>query len=142
VPETASDLLRRVVDDYGVLVSIAGASSEPRETGRASRFNEYTFGFEAGILTVAAHGPDDTIRLLESATELLFISTLTMEPPWASAVACGVTWVWRLTNQQGYPDGLQVEFGSDSGLLSVQLMCETAALTAKAVVALDGQFSG
>lgn len=32
-------------------------------------------------------------------------------PPWSACIGLGARWLWELTNQQGYTDGLRFEFG-------------------------------
>ena len=36
----------------------------------------------------------------------------TSSAPWSGCIGSGVRWAWRLTNQQGYPDGVRLEFGN------------------------------
>jgi hypothetical protein len=37
------------------------------------------------------------------------------ESPWSSCLGLGVCWGWRLTNHQGYADGVRLEFGAGAG---------------------------
>lgn len=40
--------------------------------------------------------------------------------PWSACIGFGVRWAWRLTNQQGYPDGVRLELaGSDKASSTV-----------------------
>jgi hypothetical protein len=32
--------------------------------------------------------------------------------PWGICLGAGACWLWQLTNQQGYPDGVRLEFGN------------------------------
>jgi hypothetical protein len=138
------DLLRRVVDGFGNLVTVSGARSEPVAADRPARFEQYTFQFERGTLTVAAVGADDSIRLVEEQTSLEYVERLSESAPWAGAIGHGVLFAWQLTNHAGFADGVQIEFGwaseTPSGHLRVQLVCEASELTAAIVRELDGQF--
>jgi hypothetical protein len=139
------DLLRRVVDDFGNLLAVTGSRAEAVSAGRPTRFEQYAFRFERGTLSVLADGSDDSIQVFEDETLLDHVELLTDTAPWAGAVGHGVMFAWRLKNQSGYADGLQIEFGWGSeppgGHLCVQLVCVASELTASIVRALDGQFN-
>ena len=139
-----SDLLSRVVNEFGDLVAVLGARSEPAIPAQPTVFEQYSFRFDRGTLTVAADGSDDSVRLIEGETTLPHRAPLTLVEPWSGAVGRGVLWAWLLTNQSGFVDGFQIEFGWGSGTpngnLGIQLVCEASALTAAMVRELDGQF--
>lgn len=69
------------------------------------------------------------------------LGTLTPEPsetliesgnsaPWSACMGFGICWAWRLTNQQGYSDGVRLEF-SEPGEVSravVELIVAASAI--------------
>lgn len=58
------DLLRRVVEQFGNLVSVAGTTDFAPEPGDLnSRFCEYVFFFVEGSLVITAESVDDAVRL-------------------------------------------------------------------------------
>lgn len=62
---------------------------------------------------LAAVPEDDTLAVRVGAPERDGVEDVSAvgRPPWADCVGQTVSWVWRLTNQQGYTDGS----GSSSG---------------------------
>jgi hypothetical protein len=57
---------------------------------------------------------DDTLAvslgaLVSSENETLIEST--HSAPWSACLGLGLRWAWSLTNQQGYLDGVRLEFG-------------------------------
>lgn len=133
-------LTKRVVDEFGSLISISGGTEEPADRTTPARFEQYEFVLEHGCFTASTDPDNDTLLLVEQRMTLPHIAPLTESKPWSAAVGSGVLWVWLLENHNGYQDGLQLEFGWSSGNFSVQLMCEASGLTAAAVLELDGQF--
>ena len=101
----------------------------------ADRFEELTFSFERGTLSVAAEGEFDTVALREGGPTLASSTDLAHSDPWAEAVRCGPLWLWTLTNQQGFVDGFQAQFADGSGkTVSVQLMCAASSFSVARVV--------
>jgi hypothetical protein len=37
---------------------------------------------------------------------------ITASSPWRTCIGAGACWLWQLTNQQGYADGVRLEFGN------------------------------
>lgn len=69
--------------------------------------------FEGATASVYAEPDFDTIRLeLGDLTvrEGCYVKSATTVKPWVAAVGRSPTWIWLLTNQQGYEDGLRFEF--------------------------------
>jgi Family of unknown function (DUF6334) len=106
------DTLARVCDDGGRLVGVSctrfvgDPGDHPLVTAVALRFESLTAGFRVV--------PDDDtlaasvgVLAAESDEEVMDLGG---EPPWSSCLGLGVCWGWRLTNQQGYTDGVQLEF--------------------------------
>lgn len=108
------DTLASVFNDGGRLVGVSCAlfvgapSDHPFVTAIALRFEHLTAVFRA----VPA---DDTLAAslgplpLEADEEVV---DLDGEPPWSSCLGLGICWGWRLTNQQGYTDGVRLEFSA------------------------------
>lgn len=132
-----TDLVREAADRYGLLRSVVGAHAFHASAGRDDRYDEYVFEFDCGSLTVTAEPSDDSIRLGGEGATLLHLTDLSNEEPWARLIGCGVLWIWRLTNQNGFVDGLQLELGQPGECWSVQLMCEGSALSARSLGSLD-----
>lgn len=134
-------LMRRVVEEFGNLISVAGGSDWPIDPVAPQSFWQYEFQFEHGCLTVSANPDDDTVRLKDGRMDLAHAVLLHDRTPWSTAVGCRVRWIWTLSNQQGYRDGLQIEFTRERSTVSVQLMCMASAIVAACVTELEGQFA-
>lgn len=133
-----NEAVRQAAEDFGCLVSVAGARAYPPEGETTNvRYDEYLFRFERGALVVTAEPSDDTIRLSTAGATLPNVVELTGEEPWDRLIGCGVIWIWLLTNHRGHADGFQVEFGRPGSCWSRQLMCEGAALSARSLATLD-----
>ncbi|MGI8591400.1 MAG: DUF6334 family protein [Nakamurella sp.] len=133
------ELMKRVVDGFGALISLAGGSVDPVDPAFPARFDQYEFAFEHGYLTVSAAADDDTVRLTTGRMTLPYAVQLTDSAPWSAAVGSGVMWIWTLQNQNGYQDGVQVQFGWSSGNVTAQLMCMASGVITSRVLELDGQ---
>lgn len=120
-----TEVSKEIVDSYGALAEVRG---RPLSGGGLAGL---MLGFERGAVMIEAVGDDDTISVRavrEGDGEVL--SELT---PWRDGIGRGVIWVWSLTNQQGYQDGLQLEFGKPAqpdqpDQLSVQIMAAASVL--------------
>jgi len=132
-----TELVRKAVDTFGRLIAVHAGSEVPGE-GPASvtRFEEYTFTFEHGSVTVTADGETDSLTVGETSGTWLDVADLSGRPPWAEAIGCGILWLWLIENQNGYVDGVQIEFADGTGKhVTVQLMCLASALSASRIVA-------
>jgi hypothetical protein len=109
----------------------------PPDTERDYRYEEYVFGFEHGSFTVTAEASDDSIRLGATGATLPYVTDLSGEDPWSRLIGCGILWIWRMTNQNGYFDGLQLEFARPGECWSVQLMCGASAFSPASFGPLD-----
>ena len=123
------DTLTKIVYESGPLVSVASLRFEDDAnfvTAVGLRFGSISAVFRA----VDA---DDTLAvslgtLVSSENETLIEST--HSAPWSACMGLGLRWAWRLTNQQGYPDGVRLEFGDPdrpSGLI-VELTVAASAI--------------
>jgi hypothetical protein len=132
-----NDLVREAAEHYGSLRSVAGVHAFRPNAARDSRYDEYVFAFDRGSLTVTAEPSDDSIHLGGTGATLPHVTDLSNEEPWARLIGCGILWIWRLTNHNGFVDGLQLELGQPGECWSVQLMCEGSALSARSLGSLD-----
>jgi len=103
------DALKRIYEEGGPLVGVAYSMYNDNAnwvTAVGLRFGTISAVFRAvpdddtlnvslGPLT-----PDEDETVIE----------VTESNPWCSCVGRGVSWAWRLTNQQGYSDGARLEF--------------------------------
>lgn len=102
--------LARVFADGGRLTGVSYsvfADEHPFVTACALHFDRLTAVFRAV--------PDDD-TLAASVGELVADpNEITVDTsglhPWSQCIGLGVCWGWRLTNQQGYVDGVRLEFG-------------------------------
>lgn len=117
---------KAVVDDWGAL-------TEVRESARIDRGSPsaLALGFEHGVMLLSALGEDDTIDVRPIGTA--HGRDLSAEQPWCDAIGRRLIWGWSLTNQQGYEDGCQFEFGNQIGggqpsQLCIQVMVAASGL--------------
>lgn len=74
--------------------------------------------FEEVVASVYAEGEFDTIRIELAPLRALDeceVRDVTASKPWFQAVGCTAGWIWLLRNQQGYEDGMRLEFGMPGG---------------------------
>lgn len=112
-----------------------GALTEVRESERLGDHDlrSLALGFEHGAVLLSAVGEDDTIAI--SALPAAYGEGVSQELPWSDAIGRALIWLWSLTNQQGYEDGCQLEFGAarregqpDGDRLCVQFMVAASGL--------------
>ncbi len=117
-----ASLAKEIVDSYGAL-------TEVRESERVGDHDlrSLALGFEHGAVLLSAVGEDDTLAI--SALSAAHGEDVSKDQPWNDAVGRALIWLWSLTNQQGYEDGCQLEFGAarrqgqpDGDHLCVQVM--------------------
>ena len=136
MPREITELVRKAVDTFGPLTAVHAGSDAPGE-GPASptRFEEYTFTFEHGSITVTADGETDSLTVGETSGTWRDVVDLSGRPPWVEAIGCGTLWFWMLENQHGYVDGVQIDFADGAGKhVTVQLMCWASALDTSRIV--------
>lgn len=119
-------LAKEIVDSYGPLTEVRGCV-QAGVTGLAT----LALGFERGAVLIEAVGADDTIRL--RAVPEVEGDVLSQEAPWREAIGRGVVWVWALTNQQGYRDGNQFEFGQSAQRDQATQLCIQVVVAASAL---------
>lgn len=107
------DTLAKIYDDAGRLVGVSQTllEGDPRfVTAVGLRFESLSAIFRAVpdddtlAVSLGPIVPDPDETLVDSGSSA----------PWSDYVGFSVCWAWRLTNQQGYSDGVRLEF-SESG---------------------------
>lgn len=99
------DLLRKLVD-AGVLSSV-DKLMDPELPLAAEA---YVLRFEQLTITIGVNPDDDTVVIVEGERVGPSQTKTPVEPIWANAVGRPLRWAWLLTNQQGYRDGVQLEW--------------------------------
>jgi uncharacterized protein DUF6334 len=69
--------------------------------------------FESFFATFRAIADDDTLTASLGAIELdsdELLVDVSKSEPWSQCLGSRMPWLWRLTNQQGYDDGVRIEF--------------------------------
>src|SRR4051812_35376877 len=130
------DTLRRICDDGGRLIGVGYAlfGNDPGfVTAIGLRFESLAAVFRAvpdDDTLVAGTGP-----LVPTADEAVTQAGHSL--PWSTCMGLGVCWAWSWTNQQGYTDGVRLEF-SEPGKASqavVELLVIASAI--KVFVAIE-----
>jgi hypothetical protein len=103
------DLLRQVCDEAGRLLGVEYALFE----GDPGFVTGIGLRFESLAVRFRAVSDDDSLiaslgSLRAEADEVIVTATAT--GPWPRCLGLGVCWGWQLTNQQGYSDGVRLEF--------------------------------
>jgi hypothetical protein len=122
------DLLQEIAYEYGKLVQITGGRDEVLVPQRPVVFDQVVLTFEHGVVTVAAQGDYDTVDVRRGLGTAAHTYVLTDTEPLSRFVGHGAQWVWLLRNQQGYQDGFQIEFKSETDCLALQMICEVSLL--------------
>ena len=100
-----------------------------------ARYEPFALASLCGSITITADGETDSLTVGENSGTWLDVADLSVRPPWADAIGCGILWLWLLENQYGYVDGVQIEFADGASKnVTVQLTCWASALTASRIV--------
>jgi Family of unknown function (DUF6334) len=108
------DTLAQVIDDGGRLIAVTYALFE----GNPGFVTGCVLRFEGLTATFRAVGADDTLAAEIGGSDPgpdEEVANVSGSAPWAGCVGLGIHWGWRLTNQQGYTDGVRLEFGEPGG---------------------------
>jgi hypothetical protein len=108
------DTLCQIFEDGGRLVGVSHALFE----GDPNFITSIALRFEALTAVFTAIADDDTLEVS--------IGDLVVEPPeivvsaerrepWPACLGYSICWAWQLKNQQGYPDGVRLEFSECGG---------------------------
>jgi len=123
------DTLAKIYDDGGPLVGVSYALFE----GNPQFITAVELRFESFTVVLRAVPDDDTLAVSLSLLEPTPGEKLTEASnsgPWPACMGLGICWAWRLTNQQGYSDGVRLEFSEPDGISSavVELLVVASAL--------------
>jgi hypothetical protein len=130
------DLLADICDNGSPLIGVTCTlfSGDPRFITAAG------LQFESIAVTCRANPDDDTLSMsLGSLTaepdEKLIVVGNTL--PWSNCLGLSVNWGWELTNQQGYVDGVRIEFQCGGVLPTFVVELIVAASAIKVFVAVN-----
>lgn len=73
---------------------------------------------ESTIATIYVEPDFDTLRLELSEMRVgadCYSSITTFTTPWSNIIGKCLSWIWLLTNQQGYEDGMRFQFSANEG---------------------------
>lgn len=122
-------LARKVVDGFGALVRITGSNEFEYPLGGPTRLSEVEFVFTHGTVLIAARD-DDTVEMSEGNLTHTHRVDLASLRPWSDAISSrGLGWIWLMKNQNGYLDGIQLQFLRHDGSFTVQMICEASELS-------------
>jgi hypothetical protein len=90
----------------------------------------YVLRFEQLTLTICVNPDDDTVVLVEGERIAPSQMKGEAEAIWSNAVGRPLRWAWLLTNQQGYGDGVQLDFArpEEARGVCLQLLAVASAL--------------
>ena len=116
------DILRKLTYEAGTFVSaeefIFDTDSPDFVVGMALHFEQLSFHFDA-------QPDDDTIAISLTppvpAADHLRLS-VSDRIPWSAVSGHGCRWAWLLTNQQGYTDGVRLEFTTQPAATFVEFV--------------------
>lgn len=107
------NVLRQACYDGGTLRHVREASLDPG----SPRIAAIELQFDALTITIAAVSDDDTVQILPGPIQTA--SCPGSGPLWPLCVGKSLQWAWLMTNQQGYTDGVRLEFGESDNPESV-----------------------
>jgi hypothetical protein len=117
------DTLKRICDEGGRLVSVVYAIFEGDSLkGDLPFVVAMGFQFESIAVVFRARPDDDTIAAITGPLERLpdeVMADFSNAAPWSDCLGCHVGWAWQLTNQQGYGDGVRIEFAESNVVIEL-----------------------
>lgn len=114
-------ILYKVVNEAGRLLR----ADEMRFADSGGFVTAVTLTFERLTIHITTLPDDDTISVrLDSPPEdsECVTVTATKQSPWVGVYGGECRWAWSLTNQQGYRDGVRLEFRTDAGSRVIELI--------------------
>jgi hypothetical protein len=102
--------LAKICDEFGQLVAVKYALFE----GVSHQISAILLQFESTTATIRAVPDDDTIEVILGTFVPLqheILVDMSGSSLWELLKGKSVFWAWQLINQQGYTDGLRLEFG-------------------------------
>jgi Family of unknown function (DUF6334) len=123
------DTLGKIHDAGGPLVGVSYLLFE----GHANFITAVSLRFESVSVLFRAVAEDDSLAvilgpLMQGEDESMVEAASTA--PWSRCIGFEVRWAWRLTNQQGYTDGVRLEFGNpdDASRSIIELIVAASAI--------------
>jgi hypothetical protein len=124
------ELLTQIVYQSGVLQQVEYVIDPQNLDG----LQAIVFIFENDIYTARCLAEDNTIKLSPGrpkVADLYQIVSASKQKPWSMVINARLLWAWSLTNQEGYFDGLRLEFASNSTNKAVIIEVVSRALSLK-----------
>jgi len=104
------ETLAQIFDNGGQLTGVSCAAFD----GEYTFITAFAFQFEGLTAVFRAMPDDDTIAAnighLKAESDEIVLDVGGWSP-WPECIGRTVRWAWRLTNPQGYTDGVRLEFG-------------------------------
>jgi hypothetical protein len=123
------DVLAKIYDEGGAFLGAGYALFD----GDQGFITAVELRFENLCAVFRAEPDYDTLavtidRLKPDADETLIDAS--NAEPWTTCVGFGICWAWQLTNQQGYSDGVRLEFAKpgESSRAVVELIVAASAI--------------
>jgi len=124
-----------IVYQFGNLVSVHYLSIDEE----INWISAIKLTFENGVVYNEAVGATDEIVLTNKLNDHYQIITAANDiTPWAEAIGRPTLWLWNLTNQQGYNDGVQYAFAAPrQNEIIIQLMVEASSIKLYQMASMD-----
>jgi hypothetical protein len=96
--------------------------------------------FQGALLVVEVNPDTDEADLQVGDAALRYWTTnsvarnVTAQPEWSGLIGANCVWWWRLTNQQGYADGVQIEFTKNATNTTRQWIAAASRLSSASIV--------
>jgi Family of unknown function (DUF6334) len=119
---TLIPLLKEVVDSFGAVKRIAVDDVDP------VMLSVICITFENGDLNIEAVAEDDSLNISIDSRPEGTLSDVSSGVPWRRLVGGSPLWIWTLTNQQGFVDGIQFLVRTGRGDVMLQLVVIASSL--------------
>jgi len=129
------DTLAKIYDGGGRLVGVSYTLFE----GDPQFITAVELRFESLTAALRAVPDDDTLAVSLGTLEQRPGETLIEASdygPWSACIGLSICWAWCLTNQQGYSDGVRLEFSERGGVSIAVVEFVVAASTIHLFVAV------
>jgi Family of unknown function (DUF6334) len=136
------DILAEIYDSGERLVRVRYALFE----GDPRFVTAVELQFESRSVVLRAVADDDTLAASLGELKSEPYETLVEigdSEQWSSCVGYNVCWAWQLTNQQGYSDGVRLEFGElgEGSRVVIELIVAASAIQMFAVAQPNNSFN-
>ena len=114
--------LEQIHETGGRLRAVNGFFWHSEDESEVPMFVALSLVFEEGEVLIAAE-EDDSLLIGDKeglhTDPAIRSASLSALAPWSGTLGLPLLWSWTLTNQQGYVDGLQLEFATNAKSASV-----------------------